>query len=139
VKTARNPPAVHDPLAGYSHQIEISGPERLLLLSGQVGMEADGRVPDDPAEQFEVALANVLRNLDEAGMAVTDLVKLTFYLVEPIEAERRAAILAERLPGWAPCMTLVFVPRLASSALKVEVDAWASAARPVAAEEPAAE
>jgi 2-iminobutanoate/2-iminopropanoate deaminase len=113
-------------VAGYSHQIELDGSERLLVLSGQVGMTVDGAVPDDAAEQLDLALENVLRHLDEAGMTVGDLVKLTFYLTELVPPERRSEILAHRLAGHAPCMTLVLVAGLASPALKAEVDAWAS-------------
>jgi enamine deaminase RidA (YjgF/YER057c/UK114 family) len=127
VKEPRNPASVHAPLASYSHQIELRGPARLLVLSGQVGMTPDGHVPDDPAEQLELALDNVLRNLEAAAMDVSDLVKLTFYLVDPIERARRQAILAQRLGAHAPCMTLVYVVALAAPALKVEVDASASA------------
>ncbi|HEY6015181.1 MAG TPA: RidA family protein [Gaiellaceae bacterium] len=128
MKEPRNPASIHAPLAPYSHQIELRGDERLLVLSGQVGMTPDGAVPEDPAEQLEVALDNVLRNLEAAGMTAADLVKLTLYLVDEIEPAARGPILGRRLAGNAPCMTLVYVPRLASPALKVEVDAWASAA-----------
>jgi enamine deaminase RidA (YjgF/YER057c/UK114 family) len=130
VKQARNPTAVHAPLAGYAHQIEVIGRERLLALSGQIGMTADGRVPDDAAAQLDLALENVLRNLEAARMTPDDLVKLTFYFTEPVDPQRRAAILAQRLGRHAPCMTLVMVAGLASTALKVEVDAWASSASP---------
>lgn len=129
MKVARNPSSVHAPLAGYSHQIELSGSERLLALSGQVGMARTGEVPLDAAEQFELALGNVVSNLDAAGMAAADLVKLTFYLTEPIAPQRRAQILASALGDHAPCMTLIFVPALAGPALKVEIDAWASTDR----------
>jgi enamine deaminase RidA (YjgF/YER057c/UK114 family) len=127
VKEPRNPASIHAPLAGYSHQIELSGQGRLLVLSGQIGMSPDGRIPEDPAEQLEVAMDNVVRNLDAAAMGVGDLVKLTFYLVAPIDADRRRAALADRLGGHEPCMTLIHVVGLASPAIKVELDAWASA------------
>jgi 2-iminobutanoate/2-iminopropanoate deaminase len=126
VKHARNPASIHPPLAGYSHQIELDGSERLLMLSGQVGMTREGQVPSDAAEQLDLALANVIRNVEDAGMSVADLVKVTFYLTEPIAQDRRAAILNERLGAHAPCMTLVFVAGLAAPALKVEIDAWAA-------------
>jgi 2-iminobutanoate/2-iminopropanoate deaminase len=126
VKQGRNPETVHEPLAGYSHQIEISGDERLLVLSGQVGMRPDGSVPDDPVEQFEAALENVERNLDAAGLTIRDLVKLTLYLVGEIDHERRRAVLTARLGGHEPCMTLLFVAGLATPTYKVEIDAWAS-------------
>jgi 2-iminobutanoate/2-iminopropanoate deaminase len=127
MKVSRNPESVHAPLAGYSHQIELSGSERLLVLSGQVGMGPAGEVPDGAAEQFELALLNIVRNLEAAEMTPADLVKLTFYLTEPVAPERRAEILGGVLQGHAPCMTLIFVPALAGPALKVEIDAWASA------------
>jgi enamine deaminase RidA (YjgF/YER057c/UK114 family) len=127
VREARNPASIHAPLARYSHQIELRGPERLLVLSGQVGVAPDGRLPEDPAEQLELAMDNVLRNLEAAAMDVGDLVKLTLYLASPIDADRRRAVLAPRLGRHEPCMTLVYVAGLASPALKAEVDAWASA------------
>ena len=125
----RNRDSIHPPLAGYSHQIELRAPERLLVLSGQVGMAPDGDIPDDAAEQLDVAFDNVLRNLDAASMRVEDLVKLTFYLTAPIDAARRRAMLSERLGGHTPSMTLIDVAGLVTPAIKVEVDAWASAAR----------
>lgn len=97
MKRARNPASVHPPLARYSHQIQLDGSERLLLLSGQVGMTPNGQVPCDPAEQFDVALANVIHNVEDAGMSAADLVKLIFYLTEPIDQQRRTAILSDRL------------------------------------------
>jgi enamine deaminase RidA (YjgF/YER057c/UK114 family) len=90
-------------------------------------MAPDGRLPDDPAAQLELALDNVLRNLEAAAMDVGDLVKLTRYLVSPIDPARRSAVLAGRLGGHEPCMTLVYVAGLASPAIKAEVDACASA------------
>jgi enamine deaminase RidA (YjgF/YER057c/UK114 family) len=128
VKHARNPGSIHPPLAGYSHHIELEQSERLLVISGQVGMTQDGQVPDDPGEQFDLALANVLRNVEAAGTSAQDIVKLTFYLTEPIDQARRAAILGQQLGDHAPCMTLLFVAGLATPRLKVEIDAWASSA-----------
>src|SRR2546421_4112270 len=97
MKTPRNPETVHAPLAPYVHQIEIAPPERLLVLSGQLGMTPDGNVPTDAADQLDLALDNVLRNLDAAGMTAADLVKLTLYVTELVAPERRGAILQDRL------------------------------------------
>ena len=63
MKQYRNPPDVHPPVAGYTHQIEITGAERLLILSGQIGRNPDGSVPEDPVEQLRVAFENLERNL----------------------------------------------------------------------------
>lgn len=128
MKTSRNPSDVHPPLASYAHQIEVTGPERLLFVSGQVGMQPDGAIPDDPIEQLVVALENIGRNLQAANMGVTDIVKLTFYLVGEFDTARRRAATAAWLNGHQPCMTTVFVAGLASPAYRVEVDAWATKA-----------
>ena len=126
MKEYRNPPNVHPPIGGYTHQIEVRGPERLLIISGQVGRKEDSTVPADPFEQLDIALENLCRNLQAASMDVQDILKLTFYLVGEMDASKRRELTASRLKGHQPCMTLVFVAALASPIYKVEVDAWAS-------------
>lgn len=128
VKEFRNPETVHKPLGGYSHQIEVQGNERMLILSGQVGMRQDGSIPDDPIEQIDLALENIFRNLEAARMEVKDIVKLTYYLVGEIDTATRREMVAAKLRGHQPCSTLVYVAALASPTLKVEIDAWASRA-----------
>ena len=125
MKTLRNPHGVHPPLAGYTHQIEVAGGERWLAMSGQVGMRSDGSLPEDPVEQLDEALNNIVRNLRAADMGLKDLVKLTFYLVGEMDAVSRRETIAERLDGHKPCMTLLHVAGLAAPQYKVEIDAWA--------------
>jgi 2-iminobutanoate/2-iminopropanoate deaminase len=126
MKTFRNPDGVHAPVATYTHQIEIAGAERLLILSGQVGMAKDGTVPADPIDQLEIALANVDANLAAAQMTMHDIVKLTFYLVGEMSTPRRREVVAKHLGRHEPCMTLIYVAALAAPQYRVEIDAWAS-------------
>ena len=128
MKEFRNPQDIHEPLGSYSHQIEIKGSERLLVISGQVGMREDGTVPDDPFEQIDLAFENIFRNLRAAGMEVRDLIKITYYLVGEIATEKRREVVLSRLQGHQPCSTLLYVAALASPAFRVEIDAWASRA-----------
>jgi 2-iminobutanoate/2-iminopropanoate deaminase len=128
MKQSRNPTHVHPPLTAYAHQIEITGRERLLVLSGQVGMAVDGTLPDAPIEQLDLAWTNLERNLDAADMTIGDLVKVTLYLVGDMDPNDRRRLLGAKLGDHRPCMTLVYVASLASPALKVEIDAWASQA-----------
>jgi len=128
VKEFRNPQDVHEPLGSYSHQIEIRGNERMLVLSGQVGMLEDGTVPADPLAQMDIALENVFRNLRAASMDVKDIIKLTYYLVGEIDTAKRRELVVSKLQGHKPCSTLLYVAALASPIYKVEIDAWASRA-----------
>lgn len=125
MKTTRNPESIHAPVGRYVHQIEVSGESRMLFLSGQVGMEPDGSVPHDAVAQFGVALQNVMANLEAAGFAPTDLVKLTTYVVGEIDPAGRRAELERVLGSHISTSTLVVVAALASPQYKVEVDAWA--------------
>ena len=128
MKEFRNPQDIHQPLGSYSHQVEISGNERMLVLSGQVGMREDGTVPDDPLEQMDVAFENIFRNLLAANMDVKDIIKLTYYLVGEVDMAKRRELVVSKLQGHKPCSTLLFVAGLASPIYKVEIEALASIA-----------
>ena len=123
--TFRNPQSVHDPVASYRHQAEISGQVRWLVLSGQIGKDQNSSVPEDPIRQLEIAMDNIIANLKTANMRVEHLVKLVFYLVGDSDPQKRREVIAEKLNGHVPCTTLLFVAGLAAPSLKVEIDAWA--------------
>lgn len=128
MKEFRNPQDVHQPLGLYSHQIEVRDHERLLVISGQVGMREDGTVPEDPLEQIDIAFENIFRNLHAAGMEIKDLIKITYYLVGDIDTAKRREVVSSKLQGHQPCSTLLYVAGLASPVYRVEIDAWASRA-----------
>lgn len=127
MKQFRNPEDVHAPVAAYTHQIEVTGNVRWLVLSGQLGKDESGIVPDDPIDQIELALDNIVKNLHAANMEVKDLVKIVFYLVGDIDNARRREVVSTVLNDHTPCMTMLYVAALASPVFKVEIDAWACA------------
>ena len=126
MKQFRNPESIHEPLGGYMHQVEISSSERMLIISGQVGMRQDGTIPEDPIEQLYIAFENILRNLQAAEMDMKDLVKINYYLVGEWDTTKRRELVASKLGEHKPCSTLVYVAALADPIYKVEVEAWAS-------------
>ena len=128
MKEFRNPENVHKPVGAYSHHVELRGNERLLVISGQVGIREDGTIPDDPFEQMDVAFENVFRNLRAADMDAKDIFKLSYYLVGEWDTARRREAVSTRLQGHQPCSTLLYVAALASPAFRVEIEAWASRA-----------
>ncbi|MDC2865292.1 MULTISPECIES: RidA family protein [unclassified Bacillus (in: firmicutes)] len=125
MKISRNPEEIHAPVAPYVHQIEVTGPNKWLTLSGQLGMEVDGTVPEDPVEQMRLALDNIRKNLEAANMSVQDLTKLVFYLVEEIDPVQRKKVINDFLGDHLPCTTMMYVVALAAPVFKVEIDAWA--------------
>lgn len=123
--TFRNPDNIHSPLASYSHQAEVSGGARWLVMSAQVGMDKDGHIPEDVFAQTNIAFDNIMANLKAANMDIKNLVKLVFYFVGEHDIEQRRSLIKDRLEGHLPCTTVIFVAGLASPALKIEIEAWA--------------
>ena len=60
-------------------------------------------------------------------MEISDIVRLTVYLVGEWDANARRQMVASRLGAHHPCTTLLYVAGLAAPNLRVELDAWASA------------
>ncbi len=128
MKEFRNPQNIHQPVGLYMHQAELTGNERMLIISGQVGMKQDGTVPEDPIEQLDIVFENILHNLQAAEMEMSDLIKVNYYLVGEWDTAKRRELVASKLGGHKPCSTLVYVAALAGPEYKVEVEAWASRA-----------
>ena len=121
----RNPDTIHKPLGAYSHQAEVSGNAKWLVIAGQMGMDKQGNVPEDTISQLELALDNVFLNLEAAGMKKENLVKLVYYIVGPIDTAKRRSVVSSKLGEHQPCSTLLHISGLVNEAYKVEIDAWA--------------
>ena len=100
--------------------------EGLVYVSGQVGMAADGQVPDGVQAQAAQAVANLEAVLGEAGLGTGDLVKLTIYLTDPADIEPFMGAVGGTLPAPPPATTLLLVSGLASPELRVEIEAVAA-------------
>ena len=122
-----NPKAVHTPLGAYSHTVKVPGDAEWLVVAGQVGIDAKGKVLDGIRKQAEQAFRNILACLRENGMRKGDLVKFNVYLTDSrhIEAYRAAR---KKVIGDAtrPASTLLIVDGLASPDLLIEVEALAA-------------
>jgi enamine deaminase RidA (YjgF/YER057c/UK114 family) len=114
--------------AGYSHVVTIpSG--RLVWTSGQVGMAADGSVPEGWEPQARLAFENVGRALAAGGAGWGDVVKLTFFVVATDELAAIRAVRDEFVNTAAPpTSSLVAVAGLFRPDVLLEVEAVAALA-----------
>ena len=78
-----NPPSLHPPFSAYSLGMEVSGAERWLHLSGQVGVKKDGSVPPGAEGQMEECWAKIFAVLESAAMEKGNLIKVTGFLTRP--------------------------------------------------------
>lgn len=97
----------HNPTEGvYStggdwvHAMEVRGAERLLFLSGTMGLRPDFTAPPTLEEQLACVWDNIRAILASAGMTTDHIVRLTSYLRDAsyaaANAEARIAALGER-------------------------------------------
>ena len=118
------------PLGMYSHGMVARGGE-LVIVAGQVGMTADGRVAgEDVVSQTKQALDNVRAVVEAAGCTMSDVVRLQTFLTrsEDIAGFMRARgeVFPTYFPdGIYPPNTLLVVSRLVRPELLVEVEAMA--------------
>jgi enamine deaminase RidA (YjgF/YER057c/UK114 family) len=112
----------------YSHVVEVNGPHRTVYLAGQTGVDATGKVAEGFRAQAVQVMENIKTALASAGGGFEHVVKLTSYLtnIDANGAEFRE-IRGSYFPNKAalPASTLLQVPRLASPAYLLEVEAIA--------------
>lgn len=108
----------------------LDNPERLLVCSGQIAVDALGapRHAGDMAAQIGLALDNLEAVLAEAEMTLADVVGITIYTTDVDELLANYGVLAGRLEsgGVTPASTLLGVTRLAFPELLVEIQATAA-------------
>ncbi len=68
-----NAKTVHKPLGVYSHGVKVPAGAEWLVISGQVGMDAKGKLGEGIRKQAELAFRNILACLRAAGMRKSDL------------------------------------------------------------------
>ena len=114
---------------GFNQGELVEGHTRTLYCSGQAAMDADGKPQHDgdlPA-QLQLSLDNLEAVLTEAGMSLTNLVRLNVYTTDVDLLFPHYGVLAARLAaaGVTPTTTMLGVTRLAIPGQLVELEATA--------------
>ena len=107
----------------YSPVIEVDA-RRLVVISGQVAVDLDGRaVGATIEEQTEATLANCRRQLGVAGCDFGDVFKVNVYLADLTEWTRFNAVYAATFPQPLPVRTAV--QAVLMNGYRVEIEMWA--------------
>lgn len=110
--------------ASFSEAVSVGGPGRWVHVAGQVGMDADGAVPGDLAEQTHRTFDHIERVLARAGAGIEQLVRITVYLTSLEDYATFSRVRAERCGEHLPASAAVQVAGLLLGAV-VEIDAVA--------------
>lgn len=129
-KSALNPPTVFNSLQyGFSQGLVVTG-QRRVMLSGQVGVDAQEQtVSGGMREQTEAALDNIERVLAAAGGTIDQVIMLRIFIREdassPQEQDAIAAALLKRFPVNPPPSSWILIHGLARSEWLIEIEAEA--------------
>ncbi|MBS1804097.1 MAG: RidA family protein [Acidobacteria bacterium] len=122
----KNPAEISKP-NGYSHVVIVDH-SKLIFISGQVGMDKDGKISSDFATQARQAFANIQSALAAAGAKPASLVKLNYYVVG-LNHDKLLAIREARDKivdkGHPPASTLAGVQALFRDDVQLEIEAEA--------------
>jgi len=111
-----------EPVSHYCHATRAGD---RVWVSGSVGVRADGTIPTDPAEQFQVALDTVDRCLKAAGAEARHVVKVVVLLTDINDRAAINPIRQKYFGDHRPASTLFEVSALVHPDMKVEIEAEA--------------
>ena len=113
------------PAANYAHAVKVDNAEQFVFTSGVVPTMPDGTVPPTVEGQARVVWANLLEILRSGGMAVSNVVSITTYVVasETLRDDLSAVmgVRDEVMGTHRAASTLVTVPALARPEWLMEI------------------
>lgn len=126
--TIINPAALAEPV-GYSNGIKAEG-GALLFIAGQIGWDRERRIISDSfADQFALALENVVAVVREAGGEPSNIVRLLIFVTDKREylgdIKNVGSAYRQIMGKHFPAMSLVEVNALVEDLAKVEIEAIA--------------
>ena len=122
-----NPDGVPAPLAAYSHGARVSSQARVIHSAGQIGRwDNDEPIPPTFREQADAVWDRLTKILAASGLALTDIVKINFYLTDASDLVANRDVFAKVLGDHRPPTTLVVVSRLTLPEYKIEIEVVAT-------------
>jgi 2-iminobutanoate/2-iminopropanoate deaminase len=119
-------PELRKPPGPWSNAIEVASGARTLYTCGLVGVREDGTVEKGIEAQAVRIFENIAILLKEAGMTMSDVVKITSYLLDLSEQPAYSKARAPYLGEARPAMTLLGVSQLANPEFRLEVEVVAA-------------
>ena len=109
--------------AGYSRAV-IDGD--FAFVAGTTGYDyATMTMPPDITSQSRNCFKTIEAALQEGGFAMADIVRATYYITDPKDADAHLAVCGEVLGEIRPAATLLVVAGLYKPEMKVEIEVTA--------------
>jgi enamine deaminase RidA (YjgF/YER057c/UK114 family) len=109
----------------FSQAIRVRQPNEFLVIAGQSGINAQGKIVEGIEAQIRLSFENIRRIVTAAGGSMANIVKLNAYFLDIGALPLYTNILGEFFTDGFPAATVVEVQRLALPGLLFEVEATA--------------
>ncbi len=116
------PPTIHPPLANYAHATEVPAGARWLVLSGQLGIAANGEIPKGVAAQADICFRNIGVILQKGAMDFGDIVRISTFLVDEADLADYMAVRDRYVADPVPASTLLVVKSFSKKQFRVEIE-----------------
>ena len=121
-----NPETVAPPIGRYTHAVEVAPGARTLHISGQVGIGRDGKLAQGFTGQCTQIWRNIEAILAAADMKLTDLVRVTTFIINPADLGHSRSVRQDFLGDHRPASSLLVVNGLAGPEYLLEIEAVAA-------------
>ena len=116
------------PLSPFEEEVGFTRALRVgdrIIVSGTVGVAADGSVPAEAGAQADLAFADIIRHIETLGGTARDVVRVRMFVTDIADADAVSAAFTRALKPVRPTGTLVAVAALYNPRWKVEIEAEA--------------
>ena len=117
-----NPPNVPRPSSRYAQAVALGPAIKRLVISGQVGLNAEGVLAHGLEAQMARAFDNLLALVEAAQLTPADIIKTTVYVTVPGSVAAYRQIREAKLGKGFPAATYLEVAGLALPEYLVEID-----------------
>ena len=120
------PKTIRTPFARYSYGVEVPAGYRLLVCSGQLGIDPNDRIPETVEEQTRLCFRNIEAVLKEAGLGFADIVRINAFVTGREHLKGYMAARDEFTVDPPPASTLMIVSGFTRPEFFVEVEVLAA-------------
>ena len=116
------------PLSPFEEEVGFTRALRVgdrIIVSGTVGVAADGSIPAEAGAQADLAFADIIRHIETLGGTASDVVRVRMFVTDIADADAVSAAFSRALKPTRPTGTLVAVAALYNPRWKVEIEAEA--------------
>lgn len=121
-----NPTTMPKPVGNYTHITKIPRNAELFVLSGQIGADMTGHLPETFNEQVHNTFQNIKLALQSENLDAANIIKVNVWAIEPIDWHYFYEEWDNFFAKEYPAMTIGYIEALGLPEIKIEIEIWAA-------------